>query len=296
MTNSRVDVAEYTDPLCSVAWGAEPLFRLFRWRYGAVLNWRSVMGGLIGDASKGDPAWNRITAAQPMEKYWRRVTQITGQPYPKPMHIMPQSTDPAGRAYRAAALQGMTLADRILRRTRESIFLFGRGPQTDAEFTEIAAGITGLDVPRWLADMKTPGVETAYQADWEECRSPNAYVRAYHGDHVMAGNMRHDNGRDRYDYPTVIFKGPGGEHTVPGWLPFEAYVEALEAALPGATANPRPDPTPAEAFAEWGVMTARELAVICGEDAKPPAEIVTYDWGDGVAYFRKDEATAWGIG
>ena len=46
MPSDRVDVIEFTDPLCSVAWGAEPIFRLFRWRYGDLCNWRTVMGGL----------------------------------------------------------------------------------------------------------------------------------------------------------------------------------------------------------------------------------------------------------
>ena len=100
-----VDVVEFTDPLCSVAWGAEPIFRQFRWRYGHVCNWRTVMGGLAGDLSTGVPDWTRGSAAVPMEKYWRRVTKVTGQPYPKPMHVMLRSTDPAGRAVKAAALQ-----------------------------------------------------------------------------------------------------------------------------------------------------------------------------------------------
>jgi protein-disulfide isomerase-like protein with CxxC motif len=288
----RVDVVEFTDPLCSVAWGAEPIFRLFRWRYGHVCNWRTVMGGLAGDLSTGVPDWTRESAALPMEKYWRRVTRITGQPYPKPMHVMPRSTDPAGRAIKAAALQGTHAESRTLRRIRESIFLFGHGPETVEEFLTAFVGTDGFDPEQWSTDFVTEGVADAYRADWVEARTPNDYVRAYQSDDPMAGVMRHSEGHDRYDFPTVLFRGPTGEHTVPGWMPFEAYVDALEAALPGSTRNPRSGPSVVEAFNEFGVLTAKEFEVLCGPDAEVPADVISYNWGDGEAYFTPAEALA----
>ena len=108
----------------------------------------------------------------------------------------------------------------------------------------------------------------------------------------MAGVMRHSEGHDRYDFPTVLFGGPTGEHTVPGWMPFDAYADALEAALPGATRTPRKDPTVDEAFAVFGVLTAKELEVLCGGATKLPDEVVTYHWGDGEAYFTRAEAAS----
>jgi protein-disulfide isomerase-like protein with CxxC motif len=288
----RIDVVEFTDPLCSVAWGAEPIFRLFRWRYGHMCNWRTVMGGLAGDLSTGVPDWTRESAALPMEKYWRRVTKITGQPYPKPMHLMLSSTDPAGRAVKAAALQGVAVELRTLRRIRESIFLFGRGPQTADEFLDTFAGVPGFDRDQWSHDFTSTAVADSYREDWAEARTPNDYVRAYQSDDPMAGVMRHSEGHDRYDFPTVLFRGPTGEHTVPGWMPFEAYVAALEAASPGATSTPRPDPTVDEAFATFGVLTAKELEVLCGTETKLPDNVIAYDWGDGEAFFSPAEAAS----
>ena len=61
------------------------------------------------------------------------------------------------------------------------------------------------------------------------------------------------------------------------------------------TSGPRPDPTPAEAFARWGVLTAQELAFLCGETAKPPADAVAYDWGDGLVWFSAADARARGL-
>jgi hypothetical protein len=228
------------------------------------------------------------------------VTRITGQPYPKPMHIMLRSTDPAGRAIKAAALQGPEVERRTLRRIRESIFLFGRGPETPSEFLSTFADVPGFDPVQWSIDFSTSEVAAAYLADWTEARTPNDYVRAYKSDEPLAGGMRVSEGHERYDFPTVLFRGPTGEHTATGWNEFGVYVAALEAASPGSTLAPRPNPTVSEAFAEWGVLTSQELTAICGiavEDiaASLPPEVVTYNWGDGNAYFSSSEATAWNL-
>ncbi|HRD30014.1 MAG TPA: hypothetical protein PLO65_17100, partial [Caulobacter sp.] len=62
-----------------------------------------------------------------------------------------------------------------------------------------------------------------------------------------------------------------------------------------ATADPRPDPTPAEALARWGTLTGQELAFLCGESATPPTGAVGHDWGDGMVWFSPAEARARGL-
>lgn len=292
----RIEVVEYTDCVCSTAWGAEPLLRKLDWRYGHHLNWRKVMGGLVGDAATGKDQWDRVSAAEPMRAYWKRVWRLTDMPYPNPMKLMLQSTDPAGLAVKAAELQGQDVARAVLRRFREQIFIFGLGPQTPDEFEAATQGVPGLDQARWRADQLRPDVADAYRADWQETREPNDYVRHLKHDSPMNGELKHSEGHDRYALPTVIFRGPGGDQTVAGWVNYEDYVAGLEAALPGSTADPRPDPTPAQAFERWGVLTAKELAFLCGDDAQPPAGVVTHDWGDGLVYFSAAEAKARGLG
>ena len=292
---ARIEVVEYTDCVCSTAWGAEPLLRRLDWRHGHHITWRKVMGGLVGDASTGKDGWNRISAAEPMCAYWKRVWRLTGMPYPNPMHLMLQSTDPLGAAVKAAELQGRDVADAVLRRFRERIFVDGIGPHTPEEFAAATVGVKGLDQVRWRADQARPEVAAAYRADWQETRAPNDHVRNLKHDSPMNGELKHSEGHDRYALPTVIFKGPGGEHTVAGWVKYEEYVAGLEAALPGAIADPRADPTPAEAFARWGMLTSQELAFLCGENAAPPAGTVIHDWGDGHVYFSAAEATARGL-
>jgi protein-disulfide isomerase-like protein with CxxC motif len=291
----HVEITEYTDAVCSTAWGAEPLLRRLDWRHGHRLTWRRVMGGLVGDASTGKEGWDRISAAEPMRSYWKRVWHLTGMPYPNPMHLMLRSTDPMGAAVKAAELQGQDVAEAVLRRFRERIFVDGIGPQTPDEFAEATVGVAGLDQARWRADQARPEVAAAYQADWRETREPNDYVRHLKHDSPMNGELKHSEGHDRYALPTLIFRGPGGEHTVAGWVGYEAYVAGLEAAMPGATADPHPDPTPAEALARWGMLTGQELTFLCGEDAKSPKGAVVHDWGDGLVYYSAAEAKARGL-
>ena len=291
----RIEVVEYTDCVCSTAWGAEPLLRRLDWRHGHHLTWRRVMGGLVGDASTGKEGWDRVSAAEPMRAYWKRVWRLTDMPYPNPMHLMLRSTDPAGRAVKAAERQGLGVAEAVLRRFREQIFVYGIGPQTPDEFEAATRGVAGLDQARWRADQTLPEVAAAYQADWRETRAPNDHVRHLKHDSPMNGELKHSEGHDRYALPTVIFRGPAGDVTVAGWVPYEDYEAGLEAALPGATADPRADPTPEQAFARWGMLTAKELAVLCGESARAPADAVVHDWGDGVVYFSAAEARARGL-
>jgi hypothetical protein len=43
------------------------------------------------------------------------------------------------------------------------------------------------------------------------------------------------------------------------------------------------------------VLTGQELAFLCGEDARPPADVVAHDWGEGFVYFSAAEARARGL-
>jgi uncharacterized protein (TIGR03086 family) len=292
-----IEVTEHTDPICSWAWGTEPKLRLLRWRYDHRLVWRVVMGGLVGDASGGRADWDPVLAARPMSAYWRRTTAYTGQPYPSPMHRMARSTDPAGRAVKAALRQGTDVADRVLRRVREQVFVFGATPETPDQFAVAVAGVPGLDIDRFIRDLADPAVAEAYQADWEETRRPNDHVRHLTGDQIGIGSMKHSEGHDRYAFPTIIVRGPLGEATVPGWMPMQAYVDALESVAPGSTGDPRPDPTVVEAFERWGVLTEQELRAICGPDAEAelPDDVVAHFWGAGLVWFTAAEAAARGL-
>ena len=283
----RVEVVEYTDVMCSWAWGSEPKLRLLRWRYEDRAAWRLVMGGLVSDRAK-DPAWEPVRAVPKTIAFWAQVAAHTGAPYPVHLQWVSRCSDASGIGLCAARLQGDAVAPAVLRRLREALFIFGRPPDTLPRVLDAVQGMPGLDVDRFARDLSGPEALAAYRADWEETRKPNAYVRALQGDWPGIGNLKQTDGRDRYAFPTLLFRGPGGEHTVPGWCDFAAYVEAMETAVPGSTLAPRRDPTPDEAFARWPLLTATELAILCGPNAEPPSGAKAYDWGNGVVYLRPE--------
>lgn len=283
----RIEVVEYTDVMCSWAWGSEPKLRLLRWRYEDRCDWRLVMGGLVGDLTK-KPDWDPTGRAPRLSTYWSVVTSHTGAPYPVHLEWVPGCSDAAGSGLCAARLLGDDVVLAVLRRMREAVFVFGRPPDTPARVLDAVWDTPGLDLERFERELAGQKALAAYQTDWDETRKPNDYVRQLEGDWPGIGNLKQTDGLDRYAFPTLLFRGPGGEHTVSGWCPFEAYVESMEHAVPGSTLDPRPDPAPEEAFERWPLLTPIELETLCGPGAVPPAGIEAHDWGDGIVYLRPE--------
>ena len=121
---ARVEVVEYTDVMCSWAWGSEPKLRLLRWRYEGQCDWRLVMGGLVGDRTK-NPAWDPVGPVPKTIAFWAQVTVHTGAPYPVHLKWIASCSDASGIGLCAARLQGDDVALAVLRRLREAIFVFG---------------------------------------------------------------------------------------------------------------------------------------------------------------------------
>ncbi len=291
------EIVEITDPTCSWAWGTEPKLRRLRWRFGPVVDpvWRPVPGGLVPDQKALNPDFDPVRRAPRMTEYWSRTTRYTGMPYPIGMAWAPSSSIDACRGVVAAGFQGPDVQGALLRRLRDQIFIWGRPADTVARVVAVARTVPGLDAESLSADVDSPAALAAYDACWEETRSPNPYVMYLSDDPIGSGHakLEDSSGRWRYVFPTLLFRGPGGEVTVPGWKPYSDYEDALAAALPGSCSSPRPDPTPEEAFAEWPLLTAHELAFLCGDGAEPPPDVVEHDWGDGVVWHTKDAADAW---
>ena len=294
---SNVEIVEYTDPLCSIAWGTEPIKRRLQWRFGERVSWRPVMAGLCRDNSKAKmfAPWDPYAAGQLYLKIWKRVTKITGMPYPEDLRYMALTTDPPCLLVKAAECQGADIAERVLRRFREAVFFYGTPVDSIDQAAAALAGVEGLDIAALLKDCEREGVQAAYLEDWQETREPNDYVRDLaktDADH-LAGPMMRSEGHDRYNLPTFIFKGPAGERTVPGYRPYAEYEAALEAVAPGITASPPADPSADEAMDRWPTMTAKELDSLCGTADQSPSNAQGFDCCEAKVWLRSGEADYW---
>jgi len=283
-----VEVVEFTDPWCSWAWGTEPKLRRLRWRWGERCNWRIVMGDLVADRRAADPAFDPVRAAPKTAEHWHHVHEHTGMPWPVHLRWTPSLSANAARAVKAAQLQSDAAARSLLRAVRESCFVYASPADTKDRVLELASAVNGLDAARLGADITSSVVHDAFIADRTETRRPNDYVRNLQETHEGKGNAKPDGDGWRYVFPTVLFSGPDGEATVPGWQPWERYVDAMETASSGSTRDPRPDPGPDEALEEWPLLTERELTFLCGPDASAPTSARTIEWGAGVAHARPD--------
>ena len=123
--------------------------------------------------------------------------------------------------------------------------------------------------------------EKVFREDWEETRRPNDYVLTLEGDRPGIGKAKQSEGHWRFVFPTVVFRHADRESTVPGWCDYEEYENAMEYVMRGSTDEHRHDPSPDEYFEAWPTATARELAMVCGDEAAVPDSVVTHDWGEG---------------
>jgi hypothetical protein len=246
------------------------------------------MGDLVADRRASDPLFDPVAIAPTTADYWQKVFEHTSMPWPVGLRWTPTLSADAGRAVKAAQAQSDAGGRALLRAIRESCFVYWEPADSEPRVLALAAQIPELDVDRLKTDLDSDDVAKTFAADREETRRPNDYVLELRETHVGKGNAKPDGDGWRYVFPTVLFRGPGGEHTVPGWQPWEAYGAAMEAASPGSTRNARRDPTPEEALATWPLLTDHELSFLCGDDARPPTGTNSVDWGAGVAYARPD--------
>lgn len=277
---------EYTDPSCSYAWGTEPKYRRLRWQYGDRLRWRRVMVGIVerdwqvgrGIDLDTDQMRTRLSG------YWAEVSALTGMPFPRPVRKAMLWSEDSCRAVKAAELQGPEVADRVLRRLRESWYVHGDPGDTIERALAVAAGTPGLDLERLAEDLRSEKVEQAYRADWEESRCPSEYVLTLDDDRVGYGKAREQQGRMRYGLPCLVLRGPAGEVTIAGLRDWPVWEEAMETVAPGSVAAARPLPTPEQAFATWPTLAEAELEFLCGPGVQPPAGVVAHRWEGGLLW------------
>ena len=296
-----VDIVEYTDPGCVWSWSSEPALRALRQRYGDALNWRRVFGIQIDSLDLSHPGADPVGSAEEFRQGWLEVAAHTGAPIPERLERMHVSTLPASRAARAAERQGPVVAERVLRRLREAVFVDGRPPDTRARIAAALRGVEGLDRGRVLEALATEAVVWSIDADRAETRRPHPAVVALAGDgprHPALGGLhaagpnpgaaRVTDSGVRYAFPTLLLRGPAGERVVPGWRSLGDYIAAVVAVAPELAGARDPWLDPDEALERYRTLTARELDLLTG--GEEPRQALRVETATAPLWLHPEEA------
>ncbi|CAM5320862.1 hypothetical protein SAVIM338S_00760 [Streptomyces avidinii] len=281
-----LEVVEYTDPLCPWAWGSEPVFRRLRAALDGRARWRRVFCVLFD--TDEDPAPDPAAETAWYARYVEDITAHTRAPRAVRLDRVAASSWPSSLVSKAAERQGADVADRVLRRLRESVFVLGEPADTVASALASAAGVPGLDAARLSEDAACAQVLRQVRADRAEARRPVPEVRSVRGGSPHPGAAKETDGGHRYALPTLLFRTPARYRAVPGWRPFEEYAAAVADLAPGLPLDGE-RPSPAQALERYRSLTEPERYTLA-EGPWPPVRAVRVDTGNGPLWLHPDEA------
>ncbi|NEB76694.1 hypothetical protein G3I40_15905, partial [Streptomyces sp. SID14478] len=118
-----LEVVEYTDPLCPWAWGSEPTFRRLRAALDGRARWRRTYCILFDDDD--DPPPDPAAETAWYARYVEEICGHTKAPRPARLSRVAASSWPASLVAKAADRQGSCVAERVVRRLRETVFVPG---------------------------------------------------------------------------------------------------------------------------------------------------------------------------
>ncbi|MFE2695885.1 DsbA family oxidoreductase [Streptomyces mirabilis] len=284
-----LEVVEYTDPLCPWAWGSEPVFRRLRAALDGHVRWRRAYCILFdhGDDPPPDPAAETAWYA----RYVEDISTHTQAPRALRLSRVAASSWPSSLVAKAAELQGADVAERVLRRLRESVFVLGEPADTPASALSAVRGTPGLDSERLAADAASAAVLERVRADRAEARRPVGDVLSARGGSPHPGAAKETaDGEYRYALPTLLIRTAAGYRAVPGWRSYEEYASAVEELCPGLPQDPVTS-TPAEALARYRSLTDPERRLLT-HGPWPPADAVRVETGNGSVWLHPEEAAA----
>jgi predicted DsbA family dithiol-disulfide isomerase len=212
-----LEVVYYTDPLCCWSWAFEPHWRRLRAEFGAGLDCRYRMAGMIADwGSYSDPL-NSVSRPLQMGPIWREAQHLAGVLMDDGIWVEdpPASSYPACLAVKAAELQSADAADLYLRRLREAVMTQRRNIARREVLVELADEVAAaapdrMDAHRLRRDLDGQAAREALREDIKEVR--------YRG-----------IGR----FPTLTLRNPSGTGIVlVGYRPYEALLSALAGIAP----------------------------------------------------------------
>ncbi|MBK6043148.1 DsbA family protein [Streptomyces sp. MBT55] len=286
-TPPLLEIVEYTDPLCPWAWGSEPAFRRLRAALSGRARWRRSYAILFDDDD--DPAPDPAAETAWYASHLADIGTHTLAPRAHVLSRVAASSWPSSLVAKAAEAQGPEVADGVLRRLRESVFVLGEPADSPPLALRFAQGVPGLDADRLARDAASSGVREQVLADRTEARRPVPEVLAVSAESPHPGAAKETPGGElRYALPTLLFRTPAAHRAVPGWRPFETYASAVDALTPGLLRE-TPPLDPAGALERYRSLTEPERLVLA-EGVWPPPDAVRVDTAQGPLWLHPDEA------
>jgi hypothetical protein len=241
-----VQIVEFTDPACPVAFSAEPVRLRIAWLYGAGLAWRRTMVVLDDGSRPGaGPPPERVAASR------RRLHAQYGMPLDPDAGASSAGTLHASRLVVAARLVAPEHELGLLRALRVHAMAGG-------SLDRGAVETLGAPVPAAVSAMDDALTTAALTADMAAARAVSPAG--------VALRRRLGGGGSRYSTPSYRYEAAGREFELVGIHPVEAH-EAVVANLAPDLAR-REDPASALEVLAWaGVPLA--TAEVAAAMARP---------------------------
>jgi len=233
-----VKIIYFTDPICSTCWGIEPQLRKLKLEYGAFIEIEYRMGGLLPDWSYNSGGISKPSDVAP---HWDEVSHYYDMPIDGDVWLedpLPSSYPPS-IAFKAAQLQGETLALAFLRKIREMVFLEKKNI-TKWEHLATAASAVGVDVNSFQLAYQSTAIEL-FKED------------------LALGKQLGVRG-----FPSLFFVDQqNNAQLVYGFKPYQHYEAAVLNAFPAAQKT-HFDPSWEGLFALFPTLTTKEFMELSG--------------------------------
>ena len=200
----------------------------------------------------------------------RRATTNSGSPYPQRLNRVATTRCPASLVAKAAQAQGPLVAERVLRRLRETTFVDGTPADTIEAALAAVTTVADLDPAHLRADAVSAAVLRSLRVDYAETREPSVTVDAAAVDGPHPGRRKEIASGFRYALPTIVMRGPAGERFVPGWRSRGDYVAAILAVAPDIELQAVFE-RPQDLLEELGSVTCVDLELLTADGAPPSA-------------------------
>ncbi len=171
--NLKIEIIEFTDPVCTWCWGSEPLLKELKVKYKDQLEVKYIMGGLVKDINQFYDSFNDIggdadNSNKQIVAHWLEASKKHQMPVnSEGFNLFSNenpSTYPQNIAYKAAQMEDENLANNFLRSLRVATITEAKITSQLGVLIELASEV-GLDVAKFIERYSNGSAEKAFLDD-----------------------------------------------------------------------------------------------------------------------------------